>query len=84
MKESVACYTVHERRILGFHYRAIPSVRSLQQITVGTSIVYFLSRIQKSLCVEFLACISHIRIATNFVPNIVVQGAQILCARSPW
>jgi len=86
VKESVACYTLLGRRTSGLHHRAIPSIRSLQQITVGTSVVYFLSRIQNSVCnvMEFLASISHTRIGTNFVPNVVVQGAQILCARSPW
>ena len=86
MTECVACYTVLGRRILGLPYRTIPSIRSLQQITVGTSVVYFLSRIQKSLCnvLEFLACVSHTCIGTNFVPNVVMQGAQILCSRSPW
>jgi len=44
VKESVACYTVHERRILGLHYRAILSVCSLQQITVGTKCCVFLKQ----------------------------------------
>jgi len=46
--------------------------------THSTSVVYFLSRIQNSLCnvMEVMACISHTCIGTKFVPNNVVQGAQ--------